>query len=62
MPRIHGILPSRILRAGTVAFTDSPSMLWIILGIFAVGGPLVALLMKKWFTKGAHFERSGAKA
>ena len=50
------------LRAGTVAFTDSPSMLWIILGIFAVGGPLVALLMKKWFTKGAHFERSGAKA
>lgn len=46
------------LRAGTVAFVDSPSMLWLILGVFALGGPLVALLMKNWFTKGAQWDRA----
>ncbi|MBN1825541.1 MAG: MFS transporter [Candidatus Eisenbacteria bacterium] len=46
------------LRAGTVAFVDSPSMLWLILGAFALGGPLVALLLKDWFTKGAHWEKA----
>jgi MFS family permease len=43
------------LRAGTVAFGDSPSALWLLLGAFALGGPLVALLLKNWFTKGAHW-------
>jgi hypothetical protein len=43
------------LRAGTVAFSDSPSTLWLLLGAFALGGPLVALLLKNWFTKGAHW-------
>lgn len=47
------------LRAGTVAFADSPSALWLILGAFALGGPLVAILLKDWFTKGARWERSG---
>jgi MFS family permease len=47
------------LRAGTVPFADSPSALWLILGCFALGGPLVALLLKNWFTKGARWERSG---
>ncbi|MFH1679923.1 MAG: MFS transporter [Candidatus Eisenbacteria bacterium] len=46
------------LRAGTVAFADSPSALWLILGAFALGGPLVAVLLKDWFTKGARWERA----
>lgn len=46
------------LRAGTVAFVDSPSMLWIILGVFALGGPLVAWLLKDWFTKGVKWEKA----
>jgi dipeptide/tripeptide permease len=46
------------LRAGTVAFADSPSALWLILGAFALGGPVVAILLKDWFTKGAHWERA----
>lgn len=45
------------LRAGTVPFIHSPSMLWIILGVFAIGGPFVALLLKDWFTKGARWDR-----
>jgi hypothetical protein len=43
------------LREGSVAFWDSPSALWIILGTFALGGPLIALLLKGWFTKGAKW-------
>ncbi|MFH1279062.1 MAG: MFS transporter [Candidatus Eisenbacteria bacterium] len=46
------------LRAGTVAFVDSPSMLWIILGVFALGGPIIAWLLKDWFTKGVNWEKS----
>jgi POT family proton-dependent oligopeptide transporter len=46
------------LQAGTRAFKDSPSMLWIILGIAAFVGPLIAALMSGWFTKGAKWEGS----
>jgi len=46
------------LRAGTVSFLDSPSFLWILLGFFALAGPTIAILLKGWFTKGAHWERS----
>jgi len=46
-----------LLRSGAVAFTDSPSMLWLILGAVALAGPIVAVLMKSWFTKGARWER-----
>ncbi|MBM3319639.1 MAG: MFS transporter [Candidatus Eisenbacteria bacterium] len=49
------------LRAGTVAFMDSPSALWLILGAFALGGPILAIVFKDWFTKGAHWERSGGE-
>jgi len=47
------------LEAGTIPFWESPSAMWILLGIVALGGPLVALLLKNWFTKGAHFEKGG---
>ncbi len=45
------------LRAGTVPFWHSPSALWLILGALAFGGPLIALLMKGWFTKGVKWGR-----
>ncbi|MBK9129298.1 MAG: MFS transporter [Phycisphaerales bacterium] len=50
------------LAAGAVSFWDSPSALWIYLGIPAILGPLVALLFKSFFTKGAKFEKSAAAA
>lgn len=49
------------LAAGQIAFMDSPSALWLILGAFALGGPLIALLLRNWFTKGAEWTpREGA--
>jgi hypothetical protein len=48
------------LAAGQIPFWQTPSALWIILGIFALGGPLIALLMKSWFTKGAKWEKDEA--
>lgn len=46
------------LAAGAVAFWDSPSALWIYLGIPALGGPLIALVFKDFFTRGARFEKA----
>jgi hypothetical protein len=45
------------LQAGIVPFWQSPSALWLILGALAFGGPLIALLMKGWFTKGVKWGR-----
>ena len=50
------------LQAGTVPFSQSPSALWLILGSLAFGGPLIALLMKNWFTKGVKWGREEATA
>jgi hypothetical protein len=33
-----------------------------MLAIIAFAGPLLALLLRNWFTKGAHFERGEGKA
>ena len=46
------------LREGNVAFWDSPYAMWTILGAIALGGTLVAFLLKDWFTKGASFEQA----
>ena len=45
------------LRAGTVAYTDAPYMMWVVLGSVALFGSLMALLLKNWFTQGADFEK-----
>jgi MFS family permease len=50
------------LRAGTVAFVDSPSMLWLLLGAAAFAGPFLALLLKGWFTRGARWEGRTAQS
>ncbi len=55
-PEGEPILAER-LAAGQIAFWDSPSAMWIVLGAITVVGPLVAIAMKGFFTKGAHFEK-----
>lgn len=45
------------LEAGTFDYWSSPWAMWFVLAVPAVGGPLIALLMKNWFTKGAHFKK-----
>ena len=32
------------------------------LALIAFGGPVIAVLLRGWFTKGAHFERGEGKA
>ncbi len=43
------------LAAGEVPFIWTPSMLWLLLGLVALAGPLVALALRDWFTKGARW-------
>lgn len=38
--------------AGRVAYWDSPAAMWLVLGIVAIGGCLVALGMRGWLTRG----------
>ncbi|MFH1132398.1 MAG: MFS transporter [Pseudomonadota bacterium] len=45
------------LAAGEIPFWDSPFALFIILGVITLIGPIVALSLKKWFTKGARWEK-----
>ncbi len=44
------------LQAGTVSFWDSPSAMWLYLGIVAVAGPLLAIAFSDWLTKGARWK------
>ena len=50
------------LEAGEIGFWDSPSAMWLLLAIPALGGPFIALMLKGFFTKGAHFEKGEGKA
>lgn len=56
-PAGEPILGERIA-AGQIPFWQSPSAMWIILGIPALAGPLIALLFKDFFTRGAKFEKA----
>jgi dipeptide/tripeptide permease len=38
------------LQAGTVAFWDSPEAMWAILFVWAISGPVIAVLFRPWFT------------
>jgi len=49
------------LEAGEISFMDAPTGMWLILACVAFGGPLIALLLKGWFTKGAHFAKGGGE-
>ena len=43
------------LRRGTVPFWEGPYTMWFLLGAVALGGTLVAIFMRGYFTKGADF-------
>jgi MFS family permease len=44
------------IAAGEVPFWDTPYVMWLILGGAALFGTTIAILGKRWFTKGAHLE------
>jgi len=44
------------LKHGWIEFWHSPSAMWLILGLIAISGPIIAIIFKSWFTKGARFE------
>jgi MFS family permease len=46
------------IRAGTVGFWDRPEGMWLILGIWAIAGPVMALVFQKWLTQGARWKTS----
>ncbi len=51
------------LAAGEIAFWDSPSAMWLILGAVALAGPILALVFRGWFTRGAKWgDGSAAEA
>jgi hypothetical protein len=43
---------------GQVSYWHSPSAMWLVLGLYALAGCIVALLMRGWLTKGAHWKNS----
>lgn len=44
------------MRQGTVAFWDRPEAMWLILGLWALSGPVLAIIFQKWLTKGARWK------
>ncbi|MBI2388838.1 MAG: MFS transporter [Deltaproteobacteria bacterium] len=50
------------LRAGQVDFWHSPSGMWFVLGIWALSGPIIALMAEKWLTKGARWKAEDVPA
>lgn len=47
------------LEAGTIPFWQSPGAMWVILGVSAVIGPVIALACWRWFRRGAPFHHGG---
>ena len=47
------------LQEGTVAFWDTPEAMWLILFIWAISGPLLALVFRGWFVNPVAAEEAG---
>jgi len=47
------------LREGSVPFWQTPEAMWLILGLVALAGPILALLFQGWLTKGARWHKAG---
>jgi hypothetical protein len=47
------------LREGSVPFWETPEAMWLILGLVALAGPILALLFQAWLTKGARWHKAG---
>jgi len=45
--------------AGQVSYWNSPSAMWLILGAFALGGCVIAAMMRGWLTAGARWKTEG---
>ncbi len=43
------------MEAGELGYWDSPSALWLILAGFAVTGPVLLIVLRRWFTAGTWF-------
>jgi predicted MFS family arabinose efflux permease len=37
-------------------YTHSPAAMWLILGLYALGGCIIAVLLRGWLTRGAHWK------
>ncbi len=44
------------IEAGTLGFWQSPEAMWLILGLFALLGLVVAMVFKPWLTKGVNLD------
>ncbi len=42
---------------GHVSYWHSPAAMWLILGLYALAGCLIALLLRGWLTRGAHLSQ-----
>jgi hypothetical protein len=40
-----------------VPYWHSPAAMWFILGVYALGGCIIAVLLRSWLTRGAHWKR-----
>jgi hypothetical protein len=45
-----------------VSYWNSPAAMWLWLGVYAMVGCILALLLRGWLTKGAHWKRPAAHA
>ncbi len=48
------------LAAGAVPYWESPGAMWLILAVPAIGGPIIALALRGWFTKGVRWDAKPA--
>ena len=60
-PKEEPIVGERIA-AGEVPYWDSPYVIWVILGAWALVGVLVAIWCKGWFTKGMATDKAPEEA
>jgi POT family proton-dependent oligopeptide transporter len=49
-------------RAGQLPFWESPEAMWLILGLVAIAGPIIASFLKSWLTKGARWNEDPAQS
>jgi dipeptide/tripeptide permease len=55
---ISGTLMSlqEAMKQDLVAYWNSPSAMWLVLGLVAIGGSITARLLRGWLTKGARWK------
>ena len=41
---------------GQVSYWHSPAAMWLVLGLYALGGCVIALFLRRWLTHGAHWK------